>query len=160
VAPGYKTKEPKRRIIMGTHFDSHTPEAMRNFVGELQNFTGELQTEVRRRTDYVRDMLTKFRDGQHQVAADLRQQAKNDGEARRQFVGQLKSLVHQLRSDFNQEHSKIAASLKAASEIWKNRKTRRAEFFTKSYQQPDESSEPEAESSPKFKKSKSKKSRG
>jgi len=146
---------------MGTHFDSHTPEAMRNFVGELQDFTGELQLEVRRRTDYVRLMLTKFRDEQHHIAADLRQQAKNDAEARRQFVGQLKSFVHQMRSDFNQEHSKIAASLKAASEIWKNRKTRRAEFLTKSHQQPDESSEPKAESSPKSKKkSKSKKSRG
>lgn len=145
---------------MGTHFDSHTPEAMRNFVGELQDFTGELQMEVRRRTDSVHNILTKFRDEQHHMAADLRQQAKNDADARRQFVRQLKSLVHQMRSDFNQEHGKIATSLKAASKIWKNRETRRADFFTKSHQQPGESSEPEAESSPKSKKkSKSKKPR-
>ena len=156
---------------MGNHFTSYTPEAMRNLAGELR-------TELHRRTDFVRGireqvplMLTKFRDEHHNMAAVLRQrlaeqerqrlqQAEKDADARREFVSRLKSEV-------NQKCREMAAELRAASDAWNSRETRRAESFTKSYQQPigwpvaEDKSETESDSSSKAKgkKSKTRKSR-
>ena len=101
---------------MQASFSSFTPEW-------AHAFGQELMAETQRRQEFV--------DNVKQAESERREAAEPAVDARRIFVGDIRSGVHALLNRFQIARSEMASELRAASEAFRSRPTAQAGFFSR-----------------------------
>jgi len=113
---------------MNNHFSSFTPEAMRAFGKDLADGLQRRTEFLKNTRNHTLSMLASFRKEHTAAAAQRRERASSDADARRLFMSELKSGVHSLLGRFELSRKEMARDLQdmsrelhAAGDAFRNR---------------------------------------